>query len=144
VGVFLAVERGFGGLVVFEGIEVFQEEQPRGLLGVVEFAGATGIFPEDIIDVFEGLFEHAVGESGTGEAAGHRPCCPQANCRRADGKGKGIYVRGAVGRIFRRISAEMVQTAEARGSRQANQACRGGPRRWLIRFPERDGRAGSA
>ena len=58
VGVFLAVERGFGGLVVFEGIEVFQEEQPRGLLGVVEFAGATGIFPEDIVDVFEGLFEH--------------------------------------------------------------------------------------
>ena len=58
VGVFPAVEGGFGGLVVFEGVEVFQEEQPGGLLGVVEFAGAAGVFPEDVVDVFEGLFEH--------------------------------------------------------------------------------------
>ena len=58
VGVFPAVEGGFGGLVVFEGVEVFQEEQPGGLLGVVEFAGAAGILPEDVVDVFEGLFEH--------------------------------------------------------------------------------------
>lgn len=43
---------------MFEGVEVFQEEQPRGLLGVVEFAGATGVFPEDVVNVFEGLFEH--------------------------------------------------------------------------------------
>ena len=60
VGVFPAVEGGFGGLVVFEGVEVFQEEQPGGLLGVVEFAGAAGVFPEDVVDVFEGLFEHEV------------------------------------------------------------------------------------
>ena len=58
VGVFLAVEGGLGGFVVFEGVEVFQEEQPGGLLGVVEFAGAAGVFPENIIDIFEGLFEH--------------------------------------------------------------------------------------
>ncbi len=58
VGVALAVEGGLGGLVVFEGVEVFQEEQPGGLLSVVEFAGATGVFPEDVVDVFEGLFEH--------------------------------------------------------------------------------------
>ena len=58
VGVFLAVEGGFGGLVVFEGVEVFQEEQPGGLLGVIEFAGAAGVFPEDVVDVFEGLFKH--------------------------------------------------------------------------------------
>ena len=28
------------------------------MLGVVEFAGAAGVFPEDVVDVFEGLFEH--------------------------------------------------------------------------------------
>jgi hypothetical protein len=28
------------------------------LLGVVEFAGAPGVFPEDVVDVFEGLFKH--------------------------------------------------------------------------------------
>jgi|GEM_PF-686144 len=60
VGVFLAVEGGFGGLVVLEGVEVFQEEEPGGLLGVIEFAGAAGVFPEDVVDVFEGLFEHGV------------------------------------------------------------------------------------
>ena len=58
VGVFLSIEGGFCRLVGFEGVEVFQEEQPRSLLGVVEFAGAPGVFPEDVIDVFEGLFEH--------------------------------------------------------------------------------------
>jgi len=37
---------------------VFEEEEPRGLFRVIEFAGATGILPEDVVDVFEGLFEH--------------------------------------------------------------------------------------
>ena len=58
VRVFLAIEGGFGRFVVFECVEVFEEEQPRGLLGVVEFAGAAGIFPENVVDIFEGLFEH--------------------------------------------------------------------------------------
>lgn len=58
VDVFLAVEGGFGGLVVFEGVEVFQKEQPRSLLSVVQLAGATGVLPEYVVDVFEGLFEH--------------------------------------------------------------------------------------
>lgn len=58
VGVFLAVQGGFGGFVVFQGVKVFQEEQPRSLLGVIEFAGAAGVFPEHVVDVFEGLFEH--------------------------------------------------------------------------------------
>ena len=26
-----------------------------------EFAGAVGVFPEDVVDVFEGLFEHGIG-----------------------------------------------------------------------------------
>jgi hypothetical protein len=33
VGVFLAAERGLGGFVLLQGVEVFQEEQPGGLLG---------------------------------------------------------------------------------------------------------------
>jgi hypothetical protein len=28
------------------------------LLDVVQFRRATGFFPEDIVDIFEGLFEH--------------------------------------------------------------------------------------
>jgi hypothetical protein len=30
------------------------------LLGVVEFTRAAGILPEDVVDIFEGLFEHRV------------------------------------------------------------------------------------
>ena len=61
MGVFPAVEGGFGGFVRLKGVEVFQEEQPGGLLGVVEFAGAAGVFPEDVVDVFKGLFEQGRG-----------------------------------------------------------------------------------
>ncbi|MEI6567621.1 MAG: hypothetical protein WCR20_13170 [Verrucomicrobiota bacterium] len=28
------------------------------MLGVIQFAGATGVFPQNIVNVFEGLFEH--------------------------------------------------------------------------------------
>ena len=28
------------------------------MLGVIKFAGASGVPPQDIVDVFEGLFEH--------------------------------------------------------------------------------------
>ena len=51
---------GYGGSVLFKVFEIFQEEQPGGLLGVVEFGGASGFFAEDVVDVFEGLFEHGV------------------------------------------------------------------------------------
>ena len=57
---------GFGGLVVLQGVELFQEEQPGGLLGVVQLAGAAGVFPEDVVDVFEGLFKHEVSASKRG------------------------------------------------------------------------------
>jgi hypothetical protein len=50
-----ARERGLGGLVLFEGVEAFQEQQPRSLLSLVEFASATGVFPENVVDVFEGF-----------------------------------------------------------------------------------------
>ena len=57
-GVFLALQRGFVGLVLLQTVEVFQEQEPGGLLGVVEFGRAAGLFPEDIVDVLEGLFKH--------------------------------------------------------------------------------------
>ena len=45
-GVFLAFQRGLVGLVLLQAVEVFQEQEPGGLLGVVEFGGATGLLPE--------------------------------------------------------------------------------------------------
>ncbi len=46
-------------LVQLKIVEVFQEQQPGRLLGVIEFGGTPGFFPKDVVDVFEGLFEHA-------------------------------------------------------------------------------------
>jgi hypothetical protein len=51
------VEGGFVGTIVFEAVEIFEEEEPGGLFGVVELGGAAGLFAEDVVDVFEGLFE---------------------------------------------------------------------------------------
>jgi hypothetical protein len=61
VGISFPFQFGFGGFVGFEGIELFQEQEPGTLLGVIQLAGASGVFPEDVVDVFEGLFEHQVG-----------------------------------------------------------------------------------
>lgn len=58
VGIALSFEGGLFGFICFEAIEVFQEEEPGGLLGLIELAGATGFFAEDVIDVSESLFEH--------------------------------------------------------------------------------------
>ena len=61
VGVFLAAEFGFGGAVLLQAVEVFEEDEPGGLLGVVEFGGATGFFAEGVANVAEGLFKHGAG-----------------------------------------------------------------------------------
>ena len=58
VAVFLTAERGFVGAVLLQAVEVFQEKEPGSLLGVVQFRGTTGLFPENVVDVFEGLFKH--------------------------------------------------------------------------------------
>ena len=58
VAVFLALQLGLHRLVLLQPVEVFQEEQPGRLLRVVQFGGASGLFPEDVVDVFESLFEH--------------------------------------------------------------------------------------
>jgi len=59
-GVFLAFQLGFHRLAVFQCIEVFEEQQPGRLLGVVELAGAACFFAQDVVDVFEGLFKHEI------------------------------------------------------------------------------------
>jgi hypothetical protein len=58
VGVTLAEELGLECAFVLEIVEVFEEEYPGGLLGVVELGGAAGFLTEDVVDVLEGLFEH--------------------------------------------------------------------------------------
>ncbi len=60
VSVSLPVQRGFIGAVLLQAVEVFQEKEPGGLLGVIQFGGAAGLFPENVVDVFEGLFEHGI------------------------------------------------------------------------------------
>jgi len=58
VGGLLSLQRRLIRLVVFEGIQVLQEQEPGGLLGVVELGGASGLLAEHVVDVLEGLFEH--------------------------------------------------------------------------------------
>ncbi len=60
VTVFLAFQRGLGALVLLKIVEVFEEQQPRRPLGVIEFAGATRLFTKDVIDVSESLFKLSV------------------------------------------------------------------------------------
>jgi len=38
--------------------KVFLMTMPRSLFGVIEFSCASRLFPEDVINVFESLFEH--------------------------------------------------------------------------------------
>jgi hypothetical protein len=47
-------------------IEVFEEEKPRGLLGVVELGATTGFLTKAVIDHPERLFKGAAGFPITG------------------------------------------------------------------------------
>ena len=58
VAVGAAFERRFGGLVLLQSVQVLEEEQPGGLFGVIEFGGATRLFPEGVVDILEGLLKH--------------------------------------------------------------------------------------
>jgi len=57
-GVFPAVEGGLGGFVLFQAVEVFQEQEPGGLFGVVQLGGAAGLLAQDVVNISEGLFKH--------------------------------------------------------------------------------------
>jgi hypothetical protein len=59
----LALQLCLGGLVVLQGVEVLQEQQPGRLLGVVELAAAAGVLVQDVVDVLEGLLEHGEADS---------------------------------------------------------------------------------
>jgi hypothetical protein len=61
VAVLLPLELRLGRLVLLQAVEVLEEEEPAGLLGVVELRGAAGLLSEDVVDVAEGLFELRVG-----------------------------------------------------------------------------------
>lgn len=61
VGVFATFDLGEVGAVLLEAVEVFEEEEPGGLLGVVELGGAAGLLAEGVVDIAEGLVEHARG-----------------------------------------------------------------------------------
>ena len=39
-------------------IDVFEKEDPGGLLDVIELAATPGILVEDVIDILEGVLEH--------------------------------------------------------------------------------------
>ncbi len=58
VAVASAVDLGDGQPFLLQIIEIFEEEQPRSLLDVVELGGASVLLTEDIIDVAKSLFEH--------------------------------------------------------------------------------------
>ena len=58
VAVFLAFELRFHRLAVFQLVEILQEQQPRGLLGVVQLGGAARFLAQVVVDIPEGLFKH--------------------------------------------------------------------------------------
>ena len=47
--------RGF--FVLLKIIQIFQKENPRGLLHIVQLAAATCVFVEDVVYILEGLFK---------------------------------------------------------------------------------------
>ena len=56
--VFFAFQLGLCGFVLLQAIQVFQEQQPGGLLGVVQLGRAPGLCPQHVVDVFKRLFKY--------------------------------------------------------------------------------------
>ena len=52
--VFLPVQFRFFSLLFY----FYTSRTARRLLRVIEFRGAAGFLPEDVVNIFEGLFEH--------------------------------------------------------------------------------------
>jgi len=57
-GVFFALKLGLLLIGALQIIEVFEKQNPGGLLGIVELGGATGLFAQYVVDIFECLFKH--------------------------------------------------------------------------------------
>ena len=64
------LEQGHCGAILLKAIEVFEEQKPRGLLGVVELGATTGLLTKAVIDYPERLFKGAAGFpiAGTGRS----------------------------------------------------------------------------
>ena len=58
VAVGFAVQLCFQRLVGLQCVQVLQEQQPRGLLGVVQLTVTACVLVQDVVDILEGLFEH--------------------------------------------------------------------------------------
>ncbi len=58
VRVLSAFQFRFCGLVSFQSVQILQEQQPGRFFGVVQFTGTSGFLAKNVVDVFEGLFEH--------------------------------------------------------------------------------------
>ncbi len=56
--VFPSLQFARQGPFLLQVIQVFEKEEPGGLLGIVQLRGAAALFPEYIIDIFKGLFKH--------------------------------------------------------------------------------------
>jgi hypothetical protein len=53
--------------LVLQVVEIFEKQDPRSLLGVIDLRGAARFLPQNVIDVFECLFEHAPGNLNVGD-----------------------------------------------------------------------------
>ena len=55
----LPLQLGFVCPILLQPIEVLEEQQPGGLLGIVQLGRAPGFFSEYVVDISKCLFEHA-------------------------------------------------------------------------------------
>ena len=62
----LALEGRLGRPILLQRIEVLEEQEPRRLLGVIQLAGASGILPQDVVDVLEDLLKHGASTAHGG------------------------------------------------------------------------------
>ena len=58
VGVGLAQKLGFHLPLALQVVQIFQEQHPGGLFGVVRFRGASRLFPQNIVHSLKSLLEH--------------------------------------------------------------------------------------
>jgi hypothetical protein len=56
--ILLPLKLGFVGLILLQPIQVFQEQQPRGLLGVIQLGRTAGLFSKHVVDILERLLKH--------------------------------------------------------------------------------------
>jgi hypothetical protein len=77
---------------VFQAFEVFEEEKPGGLLGVVELGGAASLLAEDVVNILEGLFEHSLTlPMAAGDWVLHARACYQTNGPFSEIQSGGLY-----------------------------------------------------